>query len=236
MPGARLSKPTASAYIDGFNLYRRLLEGRPQVKWLDVEALADLLLPEFDVVRVRYFTAIVKALPGKDVQAPQRQQVYLRALASLPRTTIQLGKFRIDTRVMPRHPVEFDVDGRPRTVRVKKTEEKGSDVALASHLLMDAFRANSDIYVVCTNDSDLTTPLRMIKEDLGKALGLLSPMEPKRASNELKQTRPDLHRRVTLDALQACQLPDVLADSHGAIRRPTKWTLNSEGPEPVGAF
>ncbi len=80
----RKSEPTASVYIDGLNLYRRLLEGHPECKWLDVEALAREVLPEHKIVRVRYFTAIVKALPGADVNSPQRQQAYLRALATLP--------------------------------------------------------------------------------------------------------------------------------------------------------
>ncbi len=102
--------------------------------------------------------------------------------------------------------------------------------------MLSAFRGDSDIYVVCTNDSDLTTPLRMVKNELGQSLGLLCPMEPKRASNELKQTGPDLHRRVTIEALTASQLPDVLYDAHGEIQRPPKWALNSEGSEPIGAL
>jgi hypothetical protein len=216
-------KPTASVYIDGFNLYRRLLEGYPQHKWLDIEALADRVLPDCRVTSVSYFTAIIKALPGKDVRSPQRQQAYLRALATLPRTEIYLGKFRIDPRIMPLHPTVLDVNGEPKRVRVKKTEEKGSDVALASRLLIDAMRGVSDIYVVCTNDSDLVMPMRLAKEELGRQVGLLSPMEPKRASNELKQTSPVWHRQITPADLAVCQLPDELDDGKGTIRRPAEW-------------
>lgn len=132
-------RPRASVYIDGFNLYRRLLENQPQDKWLDVEALATRLLPVFELTRVRYFTAIIKVLPGADVNSPQRQQAYLRALETLPRTTIHLGNFRVDKRRMPVHPIEWEADGMPRMATVRKTEEKGSDVSLASHLLLDAF-------------------------------------------------------------------------------------------------
>jgi hypothetical protein len=67
-----LSKPTANLYIDGFNLYRRLLQRHPQDKWLDLEALAEYVLPDFEIKRVRYFTAIIKPLPGADPQSPQR--------------------------------------------------------------------------------------------------------------------------------------------------------------------
>lgn len=187
-------------------------------------------MPDYDVVAISYFTAIIKALPGKDPSSPQRQQAYLRALHTLSRTSVYMGKFRIDPRIMPLHPAQFDQDGRPIQVKVKKTEEKGSDVALASRLLIDAMKGESDIYVVCTNDSDLVMPLRLTQEELGRDIGLLSPVQPKRASNELKQTNPAWHRQITLEDVAACQLPDELRDDTGAIRRPATWSRNSEGP------
>ncbi|MFC7622989.1 NYN domain-containing protein [Microlunatus sp. GCM10028923] len=228
------TRPTASLYVDGFNLYRRLLEGHPQHKWLDLEALAERVLPDYRVTSISYFTAIIKALPGKDLRSPQRQQAYLRALDTLPRTKIYRGKFRIDPRVMPLHPTVLDADGAPKRVKVKKTEEKGSDVALASRLLIDAMKGIADIYVVCTNDSDLVMPMRLVKEELHRQVGLLSPVEPKRASNELKQTGPAWHRQITPTDLAACQLPDELDDARGTIHRPAKWATNSEGPTVVG--
>jgi len=119
--------------------------------------------------------------------------------------------------------------GEPVRVKVKKTEEKGSDVALASMLLIDAMKGDSDVYAVCTNDSDLTTPLRLVKEELGRDVGLISPMQRKRASNELKQTQPIWHRQITPAHLAAAQLPDEFADAHGTVRRPAEWARNSEG-------
>lgn len=179
---------------------------------------------------VRYFTAKIKQLPGRDVVSPQRQQAYLRALSTRSRTEVFLGKFRVDTRVMPKHPIELNADGAPVLVKVKKTEEKGSDVALASRLLIDAMHRRADLYVVCTNDSDLVMPLRMVQEELDGAIGLLSTVQTKRASNELKQTHPRWHRHLTPDDLASCQLPDEIVDVHGVIRRPQKWSRNSEGP------
>jgi uncharacterized LabA/DUF88 family protein len=230
MGDEEVRRPTASVYIDGFNLYRRVLQGHPSDKWLDIERLSEAILPEYDIVQVRYFTAVIKPLPGADPQSPQRQQIYLRALGTLPRTSIHMGRFRIDPRVMPVHPVEFLVDGSPRMVRVKKTEEKGSDVALASYLMLDAMRGTSDLYVVCSNDSDLVTPLKLAREELGRRVGLITPMEPKRASNELKQIGLELHRSVTVANLRSCQLPLTIRDEVGTINRPEKWSGNSEGP------
>jgi len=111
--GSVTNRARVSVYIDGLNLYRRLLVGHPEHKWLDIEALAERVLPEYEIVRIRYFTAVIKASPGADVRSPQRQQAYLRALPTLPRTTIHLGKFRIDPRVMPLHPTKYDGDGQP---------------------------------------------------------------------------------------------------------------------------
>lgn len=229
-----MTPPRASVYVDGFNLYRRLLQGQPQDKWLDLESLTQRLLPEYDLVRLRYFTAIIKSLPGADLNAPQRQQAYLRALRTLPRTTVHLGKFRVDRRRMPLHPVEFLSDGSPRQAVVRKTEEKGSDVALASYLMLDAFSGESEVYVILSNDSDLVTPLQLVREHLGRDVGLLSPMAPKRSSNELKQTGPVVHREVNIDALHACQLPNSMHDEHGWIHRPPEWSRKSESPAEAG--
>jgi hypothetical protein len=39
----------AIVYVDGFNLYYGALKGTPH-RWLDLAALADLLLPDHDVL------------------------------------------------------------------------------------------------------------------------------------------------------------------------------------------
>ena len=75
-----MPKPTAILYVDGFNLYRRCLQGHPEVKWLDLRAFAVGLLPAFDVVKVHYFTAKVKPGASPERNAHQRQDAYLRAV------------------------------------------------------------------------------------------------------------------------------------------------------------
>jgi hypothetical protein len=68
-----------NVYIDGFNLYYRLLKANPQFKWLDLKALATALLqPQNQIQKIRYYTARIS---GRfDPTAPARQQVYLDAL------------------------------------------------------------------------------------------------------------------------------------------------------------
>jgi hypothetical protein len=48
-------------------------------------------------------------------------------------------------------------------VKVLKTEEKGSDVNLASYLLIDAYRSDRDVAVIVSNDFDLLFPIEHIK-------------------------------------------------------------------------
>ena len=78
-------------YIDGFNLYYGLLRSSP-FKWLNLEAFCDQLLPKNDIKKISYFTARVTARPH-DPGQPLRQQMYLRALATLPRVEVHFGTF-----------------------------------------------------------------------------------------------------------------------------------------------
>lgn len=214
-----MSKPTAIVYVDGFNLYRRALIDSPY-KWLDLVRMSELLLHDFEIAKVRYFTAQIKHQPH-DPRAPQRQQIYLRALSADPRIEVHLGTFRMDRRDMPKHPLEYDASGRPVTVRVRKTEEKGSDVNLATHLLVDGFRQAADAFVVVSNDSDLAEPMRVLIRDFERTVGLVAPS--KQPSNVLLATGPQIIRELRSGLLDASQLPLKLTDEHGIISKPKEW-------------
>jgi len=60
-------------------------------------------------------------------------------------------------------------------LRVWKTEEKGSDVNLGSHLLVDGFNARYEQAAVISNDSDLEWPIRYVRETLGLPVVVLNP-------------------------------------------------------------
>ena len=119
-----------NVYVDAFNLYYGCLKGT-SYRWLDLDAFCRQLLPRDRIHRIRYFTALVSGRPG-DVQQPQRQQTYLRALRTIPHLSIHLGHYLS-------HPVRMPLarppSVGPQTVEVLRTEEKGSDVNLASYLL-----------------------------------------------------------------------------------------------------
>lgn len=63
-----------NVYVDGFNLYYGAVRETPY-KWLDLGELCRLLLPQNQINRIRYFTALVESRPY-DPQQPQRQQTY----------------------------------------------------------------------------------------------------------------------------------------------------------------
>ena len=205
-----------NVYVDGFNLYYGLLRGTPW-KWLDLEALCRHLLPGHEVQCIRYFTAHI-SVREDELDAASRQQSYLRALDTLPTVSIHLGHFL--ARVV-RMPLADPVPGGPRTVEVIKTEEKGSDVNLASYLLADAFRNDAEAFVLITNDSDLMEPIRMVRHELDKVVGLLNPQP--RQSRALLRCKPSFVKQVRHGVASVSQLPKELYDRHGAIVRPPEW-------------
>ena len=86
-------------YVDGFNLYYGALEGTP-FKWLDPVRLTALLLPRgHSIEKQRCFTARVSGI--SDPGAPARQQIYLKALATLPEVDLHCGSFLAKTTWRP---------------------------------------------------------------------------------------------------------------------------------------
>lgn len=204
-----------NVYIDGFNLYFGAVKGTPY-KWLDLSALCSKLFPKNQINRIRYFTAIVDARPP-DLQQPVRQQTYLRALHTIPDLSVHLGTFRT-------RPVRMRLVQPPRfgskTAEVWKTEEKGSDVNLASYLLLDAFRRDCEVAIVFSNDADLRKPIDIAKDDLGVKVGVVNPHPPERRSRDLQ---PTFFRQLRKGPVGACQFPEVMADARGQFRKPSSW-------------
>jgi len=203
-----------NVYVDAFNLYYGCLKDTPY-KWLDLGTLCRLLLPGYTIKRIRYFTAIVESRPW-DPGQQQRQQAYIRALQTIPHLTVHYGSFLTNA---VRLPVARPQPGLPRTVEVLRTEEKGSDVNLATHLLVDGFRGDYDTAVVVSNDSDLKAPIDAVRRELGLAVGVAIPRPRVRRS----ALPADFYRRVRQGVLAASQFPPTLRDGRGVIRRPQAW-------------
>jgi hypothetical protein len=213
----RTGSPT-NVYIDGFNLYYGCLKGST-FKWLDLAALCEKLLPTNYIQQIHYCTARIKARPN-DLQAPARQNAYLEALGSLPTVRIHFGHF-LQSR--PRMRLANPPMGGPNTVQVIKDEEKGSDVNLATWLLVDAYEKACETAVLITNDSDLAVPMAVVSRRLGVTVGLVNP-HPRAASAALMSIgQPAFVKSIRSGALAASQLPPQVLSAGRKVHRPSGW-------------
>ena len=105
-------------------------------------------------------------------------------------------------------------------MKVIKVEEKGSDVNLASHLLLDTFQGNFDVAAVLSNDSDLVEPIRIVTQVLGKPVGLSPVSNP---TPQLSQVASFI-RRISISDLGASQFPDpILCPDGSSVKRLLSW-------------
>ena len=204
-------------YIDGFNLYYRAVRGTP-FKWLDLRKLAETLFPEDTIHEVCYFTALLDARPD-DPSQPRRQLVYLRALATLPGFKAYYGAFRSGTK---RRPLAEPMPGLPDYVLIRDSEEKGSDVNLATRLLVDGFNREYEQAVVLSNDADFAGAMRYVRDDLGLRVTLVNPDRRNTSPRDLADAATYV-KRLWKGHLRRSQLPDTLTDEVGIITKPNAW-------------
>jgi uncharacterized LabA/DUF88 family protein len=205
----------ANIYIDGFNLYYGCVRGTPY-RWLNLSKMCTMLLPIYRINRIRYFTSLVTSTPS-DPQKLQRQLTYIRALETIPNLSIHYGQFLTHP---VRRPLAHPPRGGPATVEILDTKEKGSDVGLASHLLVDGFNKDCRVAVVFSADSDLVEPIRLAINELGLVVGVLHPRSMH--SVELSKTAT-FYRPIRDKVLRASQFPDYLKDAAGTITKPKAW-------------
>lgn len=245
------------AYIDGFNLYYGALKHRSSLKWVNLQDLCNIVLPDSNlhpVSKTKYFIARVNARPGDRTQ-PDRQKIFLTALGTIPDFEIIYGQFQrnevkkplsqlvINNKKLPgktakdigllvpirtfpgrRAQTLEDLVGQEiKSVMVWEEKEKGSDVNLASHLLMDAYENKFDEAVVITNDSDLFAPINIVSKKLKKKVHLIYPS----AQYKSQKLRIAVRKRYTIteDHLKQCQFPNpILRPGKPALYKPTEWT------------
>ena len=202
-------------YVDGFNLYYGELKGTPW-RWLDLPSLfSKVLPPNHSILAVKYFTAKVSSTHSDNAK-PHRQDAYLRALRHhRPQVEVYFGHFLSHPVSMPLvQPAE-----KQGTAFAIKTEEKGSDVNLAVHLLNDSWLDSYDCAVVVSNDSDIAEAMRLVRHHHGKQIGLIT-LGKRKSSNQLRM-HADFVRRIRPSALQNSQLPDPIPGTN--ISKPARW-------------
>ncbi|MDP2362718.1 MAG: NYN domain-containing protein [Ignavibacteria bacterium] len=202
-------------YIDGFNFYYRAVKGTPY-KWINFKSLFQkLLLPENQIVKIKYFTALVS---GKyNPQKPIKQKTFIRALElTIPEIEVFYGHFLTHEVFAPLAKPETN----KKSVKIIKTEEKGSDVNIAVQLLNDSWLNCFDCAVVVSNDSDLAEAMKLVKKHHPeKKLGLFMPGKG-HPSKELMQYA-DFIKRIREGVLLSSQLPNPIPG--GNIYKPGNW-------------
>ncbi|MGC8732103.1 MAG: NYN domain-containing protein [Halothiobacillaceae bacterium] len=198
-------------YVDGFNLYFGLKASNfKRYYWLDVAALAQSLLkPGQQLLATHYFTARIRD-NGSNSADQKRQNDYLEALA-LRGVRCQFGHYLHKTRHC-----------RQCGATWPDYEEKMTDVNIAIQLLGDAFDDAFDTALVISADSDLTTPIRRVRERFTQKR-IIVAFPPDRHSSELKRCATG-YLAIGEDKLRASQLPARLVKPDGyVLTRPTTW-------------
>jgi len=213
-------------YIDGFNLYYGFYK-RPapshwsRYKWLNLERFCEVLLPDNDIVAVKYYTAEVRNMPP-GYQQKRRQRKYLKALSSLPRVEVVKGLF---LKPKPVRRLRCDSEGKPigGMAWVLRTEEKGSDVNLGVDLVHDAIRDLFECAVIVSNDSDLVRPVSIAKKQYGKVIGLVNPHAHHQHMAWDLRDLADFTKSVIERTLADSQFPDEVSTPWGIVTRPSEW-------------
>lgn len=174
-----------------------------------------MLGEENEITKIKYFTARVQPTE-RDPQINLRQDTYFRALNNCcPEVEIHLGHFL-------RHKIYAEnANPPPNRVEVFKTEEKGSDVNLALHVLNDAWANTYDCAVIVSNDSDLSTALQMVKEQHNKVLGLITPGAPKRKPSWQLKRYANFSKLIRSWNLSQSLLPNTIPMTE--ISKPKSW-------------
>ena len=218
------------AYIDGFNLYNGALKNTPY-RWLNLQVFSQSLRPTDHVSRVKFFTAKVNARPNDPAQ-PLRQMLYWRALRTISTIEIIEGHFLTKQTRLPEvadtdHIASLQRSGTnttgmvPRMAHVYRSEEKGTDVNLAVHLVHDAHLSRFDAAIVVSNDSDLAGAVRIVRREIGKPVFVFHPSNAN-PSFQLREVA-NRFRPVEPHHLFSSQLPSIMIDARGTFSKPATW-------------
>ena len=235
-------------FIDGYNLYyggESLIGKRTSGwRWLDMRSLFSKIAtthwPTMTVAApIVYCTSRIKGDPA----AHKRQDDYIRALVkSSSVDVVEYGNFIAKakvrpigeetktgkTRILPAvHPVFVkdaqgaDSPGAYLMVSVSDREEKGSDVNVAAHLLIEALEGRIDAAIVVSNDSDLSFAVKEARRRV--PVGVVNPNRKPTAAKLKKHPTdgPGGHWEYQLVASDwtAHQLSDPCA----GITKPPTW-------------
>ncbi len=197
------------AYIDGFNLYFGMKENNwNDVLWLDVKQLASgLLKPGQVLVDTKYFTSRVRNNPQKEL----RQRTYLEALELHTGIKIYYGHYQSNIETCRRCGHSYPY-----------SNEKMTDVNIATELLTDAFNDKYDTALLITGDSDLVPPMKAVHQNFANKRVMVG-FPPARFNVNVKNSAKGSFM-IGRSSLKHAQLPEQIVKVNGyVLNRPTPW-------------
>jgi uncharacterized LabA/DUF88 family protein len=180
-------------YVDGFNLYHAIESlRRPDLKWLNMKALAtSFLKPGERLDRVTFFTAVL----NWDREKQQRHRNYIAALEAVG-VTVVTSSFKKGNRYCWQH-----------QRYCANREEKQTDVAISTSLIVDAYDGAFKRAVLVSADSDHIPAADIIKARFPELrLTMAAPPGRLQEARDLGQ-RVSERIEIKPERLAACKLP-----------------------------
>ena len=192
------------------------------MKWLNLRSLSNVLFPDDDIQRISYFTSLIEFRPLPYGLAPlEHQQIYIRALKTLSDLYIFYGVFRERTMQLP---LASPFPSGPKIAEVVRSEEKETDVNLATRLLVDGFAGEYDHAVIISNDSDLVMPIGYVKDKLKFKVSVVNPSTTSNAPTHGDLIKAATYvKKLSYSHLEQSQFSRVLRDRQGCFEKPATW-------------
>ncbi|MGA3008602.1 MAG: NYN domain-containing protein [Opitutaceae bacterium] len=209
-------------YVDGFNLYYRMLQKKPELKWLCLKTLAQkFMFPRDNVEKIKFFTA--KVDPQFTTSSKQKRQInYWDALKS---TGVDIIEGVMEQKIRACElPNSHEC---PKRATFFAWAEKMTDVNLALHVYRDFMDEKPDVICVISADMDIMPALKMVRDT--KIPVLIYTYLPSQDEDLLRSRLPQnyqvaMTRRLSESHITQSQFPDKVEIAPSEWReRPSSW-------------
>lgn len=198
------------SYVDGYNLYHGMMDKNNSIPddksefplrkylWLNLYSfILSYFQKYYTLEKIHYFTAPVRDNPS----SLRRQEIYLKALESIPHLEIHMGK---------------------HVISGGKYSEKQTDVKIALQMYIDAINEDVDCIVLVSADSDQVPTIKKIIE-LNKGIEIRAIFPPSRKSDDLRKIIRICHK-TKYKRLRAHQFPNSVSTDKFTVNKPKEWS------------
>lgn len=91
---------------------------------------------------------------------------------------------------------------------------------LASHMIHDAHQNKMDCAVLVTGDSDLLEPIKILKNSLGKVVGIVNPQQN---PTQVLKRNATFYKHASKNKIISSQFPNSIFHNGHTIIKPNAW-------------